>query len=118
MPTLYHTGTKAAEQQSQHKKLFSDIAISAFRCDRRGNLKISMLRAHATRTMITYTKSDTSREYLILHPEPVSPPLPRVQGALTPPPPPLLVQFSNGPGDAGSNRHTHEGQPVCAPRYD
>ena len=32
---LYAARHKAAEQQIQNKKLFSDIAISAFRCDNR-----------------------------------------------------------------------------------
>ena len=42
----YHEGTKAAEQQTRNKRLFSDIAVGDLRCDRRGTLKLSMVRAH------------------------------------------------------------------------
>ena len=34
----YHEGT-AAEQKGQNKKLFSDIAIGTFHCDRKSTLK-------------------------------------------------------------------------------
>ena len=35
----HHKGTKAAEQQTHNKRLFSDIAIGDLRCDRRGTLR-------------------------------------------------------------------------------
>ena len=35
---LYGAKHKAAKQQSQNKKVFSNIAIGAFRCDRRCTL--------------------------------------------------------------------------------
>ena len=43
---LYAAKHKAAEQQSQNKKLCSDSAISAFRCDRSNTPCTSSMGAH------------------------------------------------------------------------